>query len=115
MKAMTDVTQQEIGLRLKQVRDAAGINQAELARRVTWSPAVLSRVESGERQLSADELKQVLEAIATPDALQLATVIGREWQELPRPPLDHPDHDALWEAEEVCRDLVKLRNHPDVR
>ena len=32
-----------------QIRDRAGIKQAELARRVTWSQAVLSRIESGER------------------------------------------------------------------
>jgi transcriptional regulator with XRE-family HTH domain len=42
----------EVGRRVTQVREVAGIKQVELARRIGWSPAVLSRSESGERQLS---------------------------------------------------------------
>ena len=98
-----------------QVREAAGIKQGELARKVTWSSAVLSRVESGERELSPDELKTVMEAIGTPDALQLLEALQRDWREIPRPPLNHGDQDLLWQAEEICRDLVSLREHPDVR
>ncbi len=115
MEAVAEITQQELGRRLKQVREAAGLNQAELARRITWSQAVLSRVESGERELSPDELKTVMEAIDTPEALQLSKSLAREWREIRRPPLDHPDQDLLWEAEQVCRELVSLRNHPEVR
>lgn len=115
MNAIAEVNQQEVGRRLTQVREAAGMKQAELARRITWSPAVLSRVESGERPLSADELKTVMDAIGTPEALQLSMSLGRDWREIPRPPLDHPDQDLLWEAEQICRDLVELRNHPEVR
>ncbi len=115
MDAVAEITQQELGRRLMQVREAAGLKQAELARRITWSQAVLSRVESGERELSDDELKTVMEAIGTPEALQLSKSLAREWRETPRPPLDHPDQDLLWEAEQVCRELVSLRNHPEVR
>jgi len=115
MDAVAEITQQQLGRRLMQVRESAGLKQAELARKITWSQAVLSRVESGERELSSDELKTVLEAIDTPEALQLSKALSREWREIPRPPLDHPDQDLLWEAEQVCRELVSLRNHPDVR
>ncbi len=115
MDAIAEVNQQEVGRRLTQLREAAGIRQAELARRITWSPAVLSRVESGERPLSADELKAVMDAIGTPEALQLSKSLGRDWQEIQRPPLDHPDQELLWEAERTCRDLVALRNRPEVR
>jgi transcriptional regulator with XRE-family HTH domain len=109
------ITQQELGRRLMQVREEAGLKQAELARRITWSPAVLSRVESGERELSDDELKTLMEAIGTPEALQLSKSLARDWREIQRPPLDHPDQDLLWQAEEVCRELADLRNNPDVR
>jgi transcriptional regulator with XRE-family HTH domain len=109
------ITQQELGRRLTQVREAAGLKQAELARKITWSPAVLSRIESGERALSPDELKTVMEAIGTPEALHLATALDREWREIQRPPLDHPDQDLLWEAEDVCRTLGTLRGDPNVR
>jgi transcriptional regulator with XRE-family HTH domain len=115
MTAIAEVNQQEVGRRLTQVREAAGIKQAELARRITWSPAVLSRIESGERQLSPDELKTVMQAIGTPEAFQLSKALGRNWWEIQRPPLDHPDQDLLWEAEQICRELVELRSHPEVR
>lgn len=115
MEAVAEITHQELGRRLMQVREAAGLKQAELARKITWSQAVLSRVESGERELSADELKMVMEAIGTPEALQLSESLAREWREIQRPPLDHPDQDLLWQAEQICRELVELRNHPDVR
>src|SRR5262249_40060931 len=105
----------EVGQRVAQVREAAGVKQAELARRITWSPAVLSRVESGERQISLDELQTVMEAIGTPEALELSEILQREWKVLPRPPLDHSDQNLLWEAEQVCRELVELKNRPDVR
>lgn len=115
IEAASAISQQELGRRLMQVREAAGLKQAELARRITWSQAVLSRVESGERELSPDELKTVMEAIGTPEASQLSTVLAREWREIQRPPLDHPDQDLLWVAEQLCGELVQLRNHPDVR
>ena len=115
MEAVPTITQQELGRRHTQVRAAAGLKQAELARKITWSPAVLSRIESGERELSPDELKTVMEAIGTPEALHLATALNREWREIQRPPLDHPDQDLLWEAEDVCRSLVTLRSDPNVR
>ena len=110
-----NITHQELGRRLTQVREAAGLKQAELARRITWSSAFLSRVESGERELSPHELKMVMEAIGTPEALHLSTAISREWLEIQRPPLDHPDQDLLWDAEQVCGSLVDLSRNPEVR
>src|SRR4051812_38903841 len=98
-----------------QIREAAGLKQAELARRITWRPAVLSRVESGERGLSPEELATVMVAIGPPDALNLWTALSRDWRILQRPPLDHPDQDLLWDAEQVCRELVQLSTDPNVR
>jgi len=110
-----EFSHQEIGRRLAQVREAVGIKQIELAQRITWSPAVLSRVESGERDLSPEELGTILDAIGSPEAKQLSTALTREWQVLCRPPLDHPDQDLLWDAEQICRELVRLRTKPDIR
>lgn len=105
----------EIGRRIAQVRERAGIKQNDLARRVTWSPAVLSRVESGERTLAPDELTQILESIGTPEALALKAAVEREWLVLPRPALDHPDQEQLWAAELVARDLEARQQDPQVR
>lgn len=105
----------ELGRYLMQVRERAGIKQAELARMVTWSQAVLSRVESGDRQLAPDELQMVVQAIGTPEAQQLQERIQRNWTINPRPPLSHPDQDVLWNAEQVAKELAVLREQPDVR
>jgi transcriptional regulator with XRE-family HTH domain len=105
----------EIGRYLSQVRERAGIKQAELANKITWSPSVLSRVESGERPLASDELQTILNAIGTPEAKQLSETMKRGWSVLPRPALDHPDQELLWEAEKVAKELVELRDSPDVR
>ena len=110
-----EISPLELGRYLTQVRERAGIKQAELARKVTWSPAVLSRVESGERSLADDELDQLLDAIDTPEAGKLRDALSRDWRVLPRPSLDHPDQDLLWAAEEVAQQLTTLREQPDVR
>lgn len=103
----------ELGRHLMQVRERSGIKQAELAKRVSLSPAVLSRIESGDRLVSLEEVQDILTQLATPEAGDLAKALRRTWQVLPRPPLDHPDQDLLWEAEQIARELVGLRDQPD--
>ncbi|MCE9508319.1 MAG: helix-turn-helix transcriptional regulator [Alphaproteobacteria bacterium] len=107
--------QHEIGHYLTEIRENAGIKQADLARKITWSQAVLSRVEAGERDLSSDELEAVLKAIGTKDALSLSDRLNRTWEILPAPPLNHPDQDILWAAEEVAKELAALRSRPDIK
>ena len=80
----------EVGKYIARLRDKAGLKQNELAQKVTWSPAVLSRVESGERPLVADELNFILEAIGTQEALRFRETAKRDWQMLQKPPLGHP-------------------------
>lgn len=115
MEDTSEIASAEIGRYLSQVRERAGIKQAELARRVTWSQAVLSRIEAGERPLADDELQAMLQAIGTPEAMKLSETLKRVWQVLPRPSLDHPDQDLLWSAEQAAQELVVLRDRPDVR
>jgi len=95
------------------VRDRAGVKQAELAKRVSLSQAVLSRIESGDRAVSVQEVQDILAQISSPEAVELSKALQRTWVELPRPPLDHPDQDLLWEAELAARELVELRKKPD--
>jgi transcriptional regulator with XRE-family HTH domain len=115
MESTENISSLELGRHLTQVRERAGIKQAELARRVTWSPAVLSRIESGERALAPEELLQLLDAIDTPDAAMLREALQHTWQVLPRPSLDHPDQELLWSAEEVAQQLTTLQQQPEVR
>jgi transcriptional regulator with XRE-family HTH domain len=110
-----DIPAAELGRHIAAVRERAGFKQVELAKKVTWSPAVLSRVESGERPLAAEELDMLLSGIGTEDADQLRRALQRQWRILPRPPLDHPDQEELWKAEQVAVELVARREDPSIR
>ena len=82
MGASTEISSVALGRRLAQLREAAGLKQAELARQVTWSPAVLSRVEAGDRELNAEELGVTqanvdeMKSSEDPDIQTLLGVIG---------------------------------------
>lgn len=102
----------QLGHRLAQLRERTGMKQAELARRITWSPAVLSRVEAGERAISDEELTTLLGAIGTGEAADLAVILHRDWRYLSRPPLDHPDQHLLWRAEQMTSELQAAGTAP---
>jgi transcriptional regulator with XRE-family HTH domain len=104
-----------IGKHLAVLRDQARLKQNELAKRLEWSAAVLSRVESGERALADDELEIILRGIGTPDAMRVKEVLARKWQILPEPPLGDPDADLLWEAEQAAQKIHALAERQDVK
>ena len=108
-------TNTEIGTYVARLRERAGFKQNELAQKVTWSPAVLSRVESGERALSPEERDSILEAIGTEEALNLKATADRVWQHLPRPPLGHPDESILWEAEQALVKVTEFAGSPQIK
>src|SRR5262245_27827357 len=87
-----------IGTYLSFLRDTAKLTQAELAKKVTVSPARISRIESGDVALTEDEMDQLLEAIGTSAAKELRTYLDQDWDELDRPPFDHPNRNVLWVA-----------------
>ena len=105
----------EIGSFISKIREQSGMKQAELAKKITWSPAMLSRIELGERSLSSDELQIIAEAISTPEALQLSEMLKRQWSILPSPPLNHPDQNIFWQAEQVAQELSMLSERPDIK
>ena len=105
----------EIGAYLARLREKADLKQNELANKVSWSPAVLSRVESGERPLSVEERDSILDAIGTEEALGFKETVERVWQHLPRPPLGHPDESILWEAEQTLDAVTELAKSPEIQ
>lgn len=104
-----------LGKHLTALREQAQLKQNELAKKLEWSAAVLSRVESGERTLAEDELDIVLRGIGTPAAMRLKEVLSRRWDRLPEPPLGDADADLLWEAEQVGQEIHALAEQPDVK
>ncbi|MCY4462097.1 MAG: helix-turn-helix transcriptional regulator [Albidovulum sp.] len=104
----------ELGRELARVREAACLTQAELAGRLGVSQTVVSRTESGERQLKDDKIRDFVEAIGTDEARGLEARRSRDWSKLKRPPLGHPNHDLLWSAELKLRELKTLLSQPDI-
>jgi transcriptional regulator with XRE-family HTH domain len=104
-----------IGRQIALLREQANLKQHELAKRLEWSAAVLSRVEKGERVLSEDELEIVVTGIGTDDAAKFKERLARRWIALPEPDLGDPDLDLLWEAERVAQDVRALSENPDVK
>lgn len=110
---VSEASSVEIGRHLMKVRERAGMKQSELAKRVSLSPAVLSRIEGGERAVTLEELQDILQQINSDEAKTLSRGLQRDWTIVTRPSLDHPDQDLFWEAELAARDLVNLRDQPD--
>ena len=105
----------EVGAYLARLRDAADLRQSVIAQRVGWSPAVLSRVESGERSLSDEERDSILDAIDTEEARAFKETAKREWHYLPRPPLGHPDEQILWEADRALEKVTERAENPETK
>jgi len=115
MAKNSDWSEVPVGRYLAEVRDEAGMTQANLANRVTLSTATLSRIESGEKTATEEEVGTILKAIGTPKAKGLTEYLKQEWDHIDRPAFDHPDRTVLWEANQMLRKLDKLRNAPDVK
>ena len=108
-------TNSATGKYLARLREAAGLKQKDVAQKVTWSPAVLSRVESGDRDITSDELDAILQAIGTEKALEFQQVARRTWEILPKPPLGHPEESLLWDTEKTLQSIEEVFNDPDIK
>lgn len=104
-----------IGKYIAVLREQAGLKQNALAEKLPWSPAVLSRIESGERPLGDDELETILNGIGTPEANKLKEVLSRKWKITTEAALGDPDADLLWEAELAAQQVHALAERPDVK
>lgn len=98
-----------IGDYIASLREAAGLTQAQLAQTVTFSTATLSRIESGDKTVTAEEIRSLLEAIGSPKAAQFGDFLSQSWDQVERPAFDHPNRDSLWSANISLRKLAKLR------
>src|SRR5262245_50842438 len=67
------------GRRLRELRDAVGLNQAELAERAGVVPANISRWESGDREPLVSQVRKLADALGVPA------------EELLKPPTSTPE------------------------
>jgi transcriptional regulator with XRE-family HTH domain len=110
-----DHEQLPLGRYISLLRERAGISQVELARRGKLSPAVVSRVESGERGLTPEGLVTLLDALGTEEARTFLDYYRQGWSELPRPMFDHPDRDLLWQIAQTLMQLKTVYASPDLK
>lgn len=104
-----------VGKYLSMVRELAGMSQSHLARSVTFSTATLSRIESGEKEATAEEIAAMLGAIGTDEAMKLAEFLAQTWDFVERPEFDHPEREALWEANLALSKLASMRCDPELK
>ena len=98
----------EIGRYLSRMRAETGITQREIAERASIYPGVLSKIESGERAATDDEMQRIVAAIDTEDARRFGETWRRGWTNLERPPIGHPDEELLWEGERCLARIKQL-------
>lgn len=97
---------------LKRVREDAGVKQSVLAERLGVSPSVVSKLEKSEH---ADETmaRRYLEAVDTGDARAVLAHYALQWAITKRPSFQHPDRDALWDAEQALQALEEFEESDD--
>ena len=100
---------------IQRLREEAGLSQAQLAGKLSFTSSRLSRVESGEIALDGAEAIEIASAIGSPRAQAYAEYLRHEWSELEAPGFDHPNVDVLWEADQALRRLRELSDDPDLR
>ena len=111
---MSDAVQaRATGQILTRLRSEAGVTQATVAQNLTVSPARVSRIESGEVELTQDEVAEYLRVLGTDKAAAFGTYLAQPWEHLPRPDFEHPDLHAIRDAEGFPR-INGLRT-PDLK
>lgn len=103
----------EIGRHLADLRERAGKKQSDVAKEAGLSPTVLSRAESGERPLAAEDVLNVLRCIGTEECLDAMDALAMTWSVLPRPALGNSALRELWAAEQVAQALEAVEGPND--
>ena len=99
----------EVGRHLIRLRNEAGVTQKEVAEKASIYPGVLSRIETGERSVTDDEMQRIIAALDTPSARSFSEELTRAWTYSQRPPIGHPEEGLLWESELCLTRISDLR------
>jgi transcriptional regulator with XRE-family HTH domain len=104
-----------VGRHLAALREQANFTQAEVAKKMIVSPAQISRIEGGEREVTPDELETFLTALGTKPAKDFKAFLKQTWKELTRPQFDHPDRIQLWNAELILQEITSFYLDPNLK
>jgi transcriptional regulator with XRE-family HTH domain len=100
---------------LKWLREEAKLSQDELAQRLSFTASRISRLESGDTELTKEDAELISNQIGTDEARAFAQYLGRNWRVLERPTFKHPNREHLWKAEAALQRLQKLESDPELK
>ena len=103
------------GPTILRLREAAGLSQTQLAKQLPFTASRISRIETGELGLNAEEAQQLAIAIGTEPAKAFAEYIGWQWRILEAPGFGHVSREILWKAEQAMQRLTKLTDDPELK
>ena len=100
---------------LARLRVEAGLTQAQFAERLSFTPSRLSRLESGDTELTKEVAVQIANQIPTEDAKAFARYLNQEWRATERPSFNHASREHLWKAEVAVMRLRAMEETPDLK
>lgn len=102
---------------LADLRKEAGLSQGDVADRLKASASRVSRVESGDLQLTTEEARDIAAAIgeSLPKAKTFAEYLADEWKIIEKPGFNHVSLPALRKAEAALQELEPVLNDPEIR
>src|SRR5438128_1125343 len=86
---------------LVKLRESAGLSQAQVAERLQFTASRVSRLESGDTDLSLEDAELIASRIDSPESKAFAAYLRTDWKILERPGFNHVSLAALWKAEEA--------------
>ena len=101
----------EIGSLLAEAREAAGVTQKEMAKRLNLHQSQISRLESVDSNAESRDFDGFLRTLGSEDALKLADALKVVWKHLSRPSLKHPDFETLADVEGALQRLQSFRQN----
>ena len=99
----------KIGKTLSLIREDAGFNQKQLAKKMGVSTSRVSRIESEIIPLNEKELDEFLNAVASSKAKDFSKYIKQRWSKVPKPSFFHPSMRSLQLAEMSLNKIDALK------
>lgn len=100
---------------LVKLRENAELSQAQIAEKVKFTASRVSRLESGDTDLTMEDAEQLAMAIGTEEAKAFCEYLKSKWVILERPGFNHVNLPALWKAEQSLQQVAELENDPDLK
>ena len=104
----------DLGRELAALRIGADRKQSEVAAAMRVHASAVSRIETGTAPLDEETLNDYLDAINTDSARRFREVLQREWSEIPRPPVNHPNLESLLNATDCVKRVDEFLADPTV-